>query len=75
MQIVDANVLLYAVNRDAPHHEGARQWLDRALAGSQTVGFAWVADAGCRPRTHSNERPATLSAFAAGSPPRIATSW
>jgi uncharacterized protein len=43
MQIVDANVLLYAVNRDAPQHEAARTWLDTALSDVRTVGFAWVA--------------------------------
>ncbi len=42
MQIVDANVLLYAVNGAAPHHDAARGWLDRALAGPQAVGFPWV---------------------------------
>jgi toxin-antitoxin system PIN domain toxin len=43
VQLVDANVLLYAVNRDAPHHAAARGWLDEALGGVRTVGFAWVA--------------------------------
>jgi toxin-antitoxin system PIN domain toxin len=43
MKIVDANVLLYAVNSDSPHHKAAREWLDDALAGGETVGFAWVA--------------------------------
>lgn len=43
MKIVDANVLLYAVNRDAAHHERSRRWLDEALSGADTVGFAWVA--------------------------------
>lgn len=42
MQLVDANVLLYAVNEDAEHHEAARRWLDDALSGESTVGFAWV---------------------------------
>jgi toxin-antitoxin system PIN domain toxin len=41
MKIVDANVLLHAVNRDSAQHESARQWLDNALAGPETVGFAW----------------------------------
>ena len=27
MKLVDANVLLYAVNRDAPQHASARDWL------------------------------------------------
>ena len=42
MKIVDANVLLYAVNRDALHHEQARTWLDGALSGNDTVGFSWI---------------------------------
>ncbi len=43
MKVVDANVLLYAVNEDAPHHRVARDWLDGALGGGETLGFAWVA--------------------------------
>ncbi|MFV2039256.1 MAG: type II toxin-antitoxin system VapC family toxin, partial [Acidimicrobiales bacterium] len=42
MKLVDANVLLYAVNEDAPHHHDARSWLDSALSGEATVGFAWI---------------------------------
>lgn len=42
MKLVDANVLLYAVNEDAEHHERARGWLDAALSGGDTVGFSWV---------------------------------
>jgi hypothetical protein len=42
MKLVDANVLLYAVNEDEPRHHEARAWLDDALSGSETVGFAWV---------------------------------
>lgn len=42
MKLVDANVLLYAVNEDAQHHETARRWLDGALSGRDTVAFAWV---------------------------------
>jgi toxin-antitoxin system PIN domain toxin len=41
MRVVDANVLLYAVNPDAPLHGRARTWLDGALSGTETVGFAW----------------------------------
>lgn len=43
MRIVDANVLLYAVNEDLPHHDASRRWLDHALSGADRVGFAWVA--------------------------------
>lgn len=42
MQVVDANVLLYAVNEDAPHHAAAKEWLDGALGAGETVGFDWV---------------------------------
>lgn len=43
MRLVDANVLLYAVNASSVQHETARSWLDGALAGGDTVGFAWNA--------------------------------
>lgn len=33
MILVDANVLLYAVNEDADHHTEAQDWLDCALYG------------------------------------------
>ncbi len=42
MRIVDANVLLYAVNEASPHHSRARSWLDGALGGREPVGFAWT---------------------------------
>jgi uncharacterized protein len=40
--LVDANVLVYAVNRRARGHAAAREWLLRALAGQEAVGFAWT---------------------------------
>lgn len=43
MNIVDANVLLYARNRSDRRHEQAVAWLDGALSGEEAVGFAWVA--------------------------------
>jgi len=42
MRVVDANVLLYAVNEDALHHDSSRRWLDEALGGSDTVGLSWI---------------------------------
>lgn len=42
MKLVDANVLLYAVNTDTAHHERSVRWLDAALSGADTVAFAWV---------------------------------
>jgi len=43
MVIVDANVLLYAVDSTSAHHEASLTWLDRSLAGAEAVGLAWVA--------------------------------
>jgi uncharacterized protein len=43
VKLVDANVLLYAVNEDADRHELSRRWLDAALSGRDTVAFAWIA--------------------------------
>ncbi len=43
MKLVDANVLIYAVNEDAHHHEAARSWLDATLNGPDAVGLAWLA--------------------------------
>lgn len=43
MRIVDVNVLLYATNPSADRHAASRRWLDGALSGGSTVGFAWVA--------------------------------
>jgi toxin-antitoxin system PIN domain toxin len=39
--LVDANLLLYAANRDAPEHGRARGWLDERLNGSTQVGLPW----------------------------------
>ena len=41
MKLVDTNVLIYAVNADAPHHERSRRWLERALSGTEPVGLTW----------------------------------
>ncbi len=43
MVIVDANVLLYAVDSTSAHHEPSRSWLDASLAGTEAVGLAWIA--------------------------------
>ncbi|MEL6890541.1 MAG: TA system VapC family ribonuclease toxin [Actinomycetota bacterium] len=43
MKLVDANVLLYAVNSDAERHDASRTWLDTSLSGDDTVAFAWIA--------------------------------
>ena len=40
MNLVDANLLIYAVNSDSPHHRRARRWLEDALSATELVGFA-----------------------------------
>lgn len=37
--ILDANVLLYAVDTHSPHHETAVTWMESALGGDTRVGF------------------------------------
>jgi toxin-antitoxin system PIN domain toxin len=40
--LVDANLLIYAVDRDSPHHDAAAAWLERTLSGTERVALAWV---------------------------------
>lgn len=42
MVVVDANVLLYAVDSTSAHHDASISWLDTALSGAEAVGLAWV---------------------------------
>lgn len=44
MKLVDANVLIYAVNASGSttQHDEARAWLDRALVATEPVGFSWI---------------------------------
>jgi toxin-antitoxin system PIN domain toxin len=42
VKVVDLNILLYAVNRDAPHHQRAREWWEAVLSGRETVGLSWT---------------------------------
>ena len=43
MILVDANRLIYAVDRDSPHHVRARRWLEDTLSRSEPVGIPWIA--------------------------------
>ncbi len=62
MLLVDANVLIYAVNQDSREHAAARDWLRRALLGSEAVAFAWtVTLAFLRLSTHPAVFPRPLS--------------
>ena len=41
MNVLDANILLYAYDTKSPRHPQARAWLERAFSESQLVGLPW----------------------------------
>jgi len=41
MKLLDVNILLYAVNEDAPLHHRARPWLESVLSGTESVALSW----------------------------------
>ena len=43
MILIDTNLLIYAVDRDSPHHARARRWFEATLSGTEWVGLAWLA--------------------------------
>lgn len=62
MIVPDVNLLLYAVNPDAPPHARAKRWLDAALRGDEPVGFAWVVlIAFVRITTHARVFPSPMA--------------
>lgn len=42
MILADANLLIYAVDRESPHHAAARRWLEEVLSGSESLGIPWI---------------------------------
>ena len=42
MKLVDLNILLYAVNRDANLHGRAKAWLDEVVWADEPVALSWV---------------------------------
>lgn len=66
MNVVDANVLVYAVNEQSDRHDEARTWLDRSLSGESVVGLSWIATlAFVRLVTKTNLFPSPLTIEAA----------
>lgn len=43
MAVVDADILLYAVNSSSPRHRSSRRWLEEALNGHEPVHLTWLA--------------------------------
>lgn len=42
MKVPDANILIYAVHRDATRHDACRQWLETSLGSAEPVGLTWL---------------------------------
>lgn len=64
--IVDANVLLYAVDTEARHHRTALEFLEQHLNGDRRVGIPWQSlGAFLRIATHPRVMRSPLSAGAA----------
>ena len=62
MKLVDLNILLYAVNRDATRHRVARRWLENTLSGEQPVALPWIVLLGfLRVATHRRILPRPLT--------------
>jgi toxin-antitoxin system PIN domain toxin len=40
--VVDANLLIHAVDRASPFHRAARRWWDDTLSGTTEVGLPWL---------------------------------
>jgi hypothetical protein len=40
--VVDANVLLYAYNEDAPQQQKAAEWLTRLVQSGEIIGLPWA---------------------------------
>jgi uncharacterized protein len=59
--LLDANVLLYAVDADSPFHDTAADWLTDHLNGPRRVGFPWQSLVGfLRISTHPRASAAPL---------------
>lgn len=67
MILVDVNILVHAVNRDAPRHERARTWWDERLSDVKPVCLAWASVLGfARITTNRRIVPQTLTIEEAG---------
>lgn len=66
MKVIDLNVLLYAVNRDAVRHRDALHWWESALDGDEPIGLSWIVLLGfLRLATNAAIFPRALDADAA----------
>jgi toxin-antitoxin system PIN domain toxin len=40
--LIDANLLIYAIDADSPHHAGAKRWLEDALSSDTVIALPWI---------------------------------
>ena len=64
--LLDANLLLYAVDEDSKYHEHAHLWLTEQLNGARRVGLPWQALGGflriaTNPRALANPLPPAVA--------------
>lgn len=62
MILLDANILLYAYNSDAPQYETVSSWLEGHLTGPDLIGLTWPTlwafiRISTNPRIWSNPKP------------------
>ena len=41
MKLLDANILLYAYDKSATHHESCRVWLESVFNAAETLALPW----------------------------------
>ena len=42
MRLADTNLLVYAADKDSPHHAVSHRWLEDSLSNVQGLGLAWL---------------------------------
>lgn len=42
MNLIDANLLLYAYNTSSDRHRLARQWIEQVFSSPEPVGLSWI---------------------------------
>lgn len=71
--LIDANILLYAVDENSVFHASAKEWLEDALNGPRRVGLPWQSLTGfVRIATNPRAVPDPLEPFDAW---RIVEAW
>jgi toxin-antitoxin system PIN domain toxin len=73
MILTDANLLLYAYNRDAAEHDAAREWLEEQLSAPDIFCFSWQTITAFL-RISTNAR-AFAHPFTTAEATRIVTDW